>query len=62
MDFQFPGCATYKPGIMEWTTYILAEIEGTLRQASIFGAVGVSQFPITSIVMYGELFASFGGR
>ncbi|KAJ8439281.1 hypothetical protein Cgig2_016829 [Carnegiea gigantea] len=44
LDFQFHGCATYKPGIMEWTAYILAEFEGTL-QAGVFGAVGVSQFP-----------------
>ncbi|KAJ8429287.1 LOW QUALITY PROTEIN: hypothetical protein Cgig2_016325 [Carnegiea gigantea] len=40
VDFQFHGCVTYEPGIMEWTAHILIEFEGTLKQAGIFGVVG----------------------
>ncbi|XP_004307349.1 PREDICTED: uncharacterized protein LOC101308710 isoform X2 [Fragaria vesca subsp. vesca] len=41
----FRGCATLEIGVMEWTEFILANFEGVLNQAGIFGAVGVSRYP-----------------
>ncbi|KAJ8433132.1 LOW QUALITY PROTEIN: hypothetical protein Cgig2_004870 [Carnegiea gigantea] len=43
--FQFRGRSTFMMGVMEWTKRVLTRFEEPLKQAGIFGVVGVSQFP-----------------
>ncbi|KAJ8434538.1 hypothetical protein Cgig2_004304 [Carnegiea gigantea] len=43
--FQFRGPSTFMLGVMEWTKRVLTHFEEPLKQAGIFGVVGVSQFP-----------------
>jgi len=45
VTFQFRGHLTFMTGVMEWTKRVFVRFEEPLKQAGIFGAVGVSQCP-----------------
>ncbi|KAJ8443398.1 hypothetical protein Cgig2_018831 [Carnegiea gigantea] len=46
--FQFRGRPTFMLGVMEWTKRVLTRYEEPLKQAGVFGAIGVPQFPYHS--------------